>query len=102
MKRRISISFISLLVILSIILSGCANMAQKETSEPRVETAVQEHVDQENVAGTRAQDDFYEYVNGKIIEEKSREPENQGWDHFASLYDRVTDDLNIIAEELKS
>ncbi|NLY09035.1 MAG: M13 family metallopeptidase [Tissierellia bacterium] len=47
------------------------------------------------------QDDFYEHVNGKVIKEKKAENEGESWDNFASLSDRVKEQIGSISKDLK-
>ncbi len=102
-KQKLSLILISVLLSAMLLLSACKQPSL--TKEPAPETATEvSPVKQTSpeTSGTRAQDDFYDYVNASFIKEKANATEGEVWDNFADLQDKLSDSLQDIVDELSA
>lgn len=106
-KQKLSLTLFSVLLATMLLLSACKQPSPTKVIAPEtspntaIETAP---VTQETpeTTGTRAQDDFYDYVNASFIKEKASHNDGQIWDNFADLQDKLSDSLQDIVDELSA
>lgn len=100
-RKRIGVFLLSMMLIALLIISGCSVPKPAESKVPETPSATPaEKAEEKESSDVKAQDDFFEHVNAKLIKEKKAEREGQGWDQFADLSDKVKEQIKAIGEEV--
>ncbi len=114
MKRRISILFTTSALITALLLSACTGPSNnlkdntvngKNTTEQTEQIESKDNVEktqskQKLIKESKLQDDFYNHVNAKELNEKISKNGSEGKDRFSEATDKIDENVNKLVEEI--
>lgn len=92
-----------LVFVLSFVLSGCKGKSEPEpeqtAAKPVNVEGKAEHSTQQSENEVKLQDDYYDYVNGKLLREKEIPKDSNNWSYFYELDKEAYEVLNKTLKE---
>lgn len=102
MKRKTRLCLM-LVFVLSFVLSGCKGKSEPEpeqtAAKPVNVEGKAEHSTQQSENEVKLQDDYYDYVNGKLLREKEIPKDSNNWSYFYELDKEAYEVLNKTLKE---
>lgn len=97
MKQKTITPLLSIILTLSLILPGCV---RSEKNTPVFNSSETQSASEKQVGEIRPQDDFYEYVNTKLLKEKNITEDIPTWGTAEELTEQTSKKMNQMMSEM--